>query len=66
MSWNSLSEFLHMGGYGLYVWASFGVTALLVAGEIALLAQRRRRALNLVRRTVKFDKVKNDDDESAA
>jgi heme exporter protein D len=26
--WNSFSEFLAMGGYGLYVWGSFGVTAL--------------------------------------
>ncbi len=59
MSWGSVSEFLHMGGYGLYVWVSFGVTALLVVGELALLAQHRRRALNLVRRTVKFDKEIN-------
>ena len=31
--WNSFADFLAMGGYGLYVWGSFGVTALvLVAG----------------------------------
>ncbi len=66
MNWNSFAEFLNMGGYGLYVWGSFGVTALLVAGEIALLAQRRRKALELARRTVKFDKVKDENDESAS
>ena len=25
MNWGSLDEFLAMGGYGLYVWGSFGV-----------------------------------------
>ena len=30
MQWGSVAEFFAMGGYGLYVWTSFGVTALLV------------------------------------
>ena len=34
MQWNSASEFFAMGGYGLYVWGSFGVTALVLAGEV--------------------------------
>ena len=28
--WNSFADFLHMGGYGVYVWGSFGVTALIM------------------------------------
>ena len=28
--WNSFGEFLAMGGYGLYVWGSFGLTALIM------------------------------------
>lgn len=34
MQWGSLSEFLAMGGYGLYVWTSFGATALCMAWEV--------------------------------
>jgi heme exporter protein D len=34
MHWNSLQEFLEMGGYALYVWGSFGVTFLLIALEV--------------------------------
>ena len=45
MSWGSLSEFLAMGGYGLYVWGSYAVTAGLIAVEIVMLIQRRRNAL---------------------
>ncbi|RHW77533.1 heme exporter protein CcmD [Colwellia sp. RSH04] len=30
MQFNSFSEFINMGGYGFYVWLSFGVSALLL------------------------------------
>jgi heme exporter protein D len=45
LHWNSLAEFLAMGGYGLYVWGSFLVTAAVLAAEGLLLVQRRKRAL---------------------
>ena len=41
MNWASFDQFLHMGGYGLYVWGSYGATALLMTTEL-LLARRRR------------------------
>jgi heme exporter protein D len=34
MSWGSLNEFMAMGGYGLYVWGSYGVAALCIALEL--------------------------------
>ena len=40
----SLDNFLAMGGYGLYVWGSYGVTAACIAIEIWALARRARRA----------------------
>jgi len=45
MNWNSPSEFFAMGGHGLYVWGSYGVTALLMLVEPWLAARRRRNAL---------------------
>ncbi|MCC6142048.1 MAG: heme exporter protein CcmD [Nitrospira sp.] len=42
MQWGSLNEFLAMGGYGAYVWPSFGATALCMIWEVLLL--RRRHA----------------------
>ena len=42
MIWNSASEFLAMGGYGLYVWGSYGVMALALGAD-ALIAFKRRR-----------------------
>jgi heme exporter protein D len=34
MNWGGVNEFLAMGGYGFYVWGSYGVTALCIAVEI--------------------------------
>lgn len=42
MQWNSVSEFFAMGGYALYVWGSFGLTALIMVAEPLLI--RRQRA----------------------
>ena len=45
MTWGSLSEFLAMGGYGFYVWVSFGATALCMMWEVLALRQRHALAL---------------------
>jgi heme exporter protein D len=42
MNWGGVGGFLHMGGYGLYVWGSFGMCALVLLMEWAGLAARRR------------------------
>jgi heme exporter protein D len=48
MNWTSFDAFLAMGGYGLYVWGSYLVTAAGLAIEIALLIARRRRTLDML------------------
>jgi heme exporter protein D len=45
MMWSSVADFIDMGGYGLYVWGSYGLSLLLMLGEPVLAARRRRRAL---------------------
>ncbi|MBI4124026.1 MAG: heme exporter protein CcmD [Betaproteobacteria bacterium] len=37
-----MSEFFAMGGYALYVWGSYGVTAALLALEVFFLRKRVR------------------------
>ena len=45
MHWNSFDDFIHMGGYGLYVWGSYALTLAVMVAEPLVAAQRRRRAL---------------------
>ena len=49
MQWHSVSEFFAMGGYALYVWGSFGITALVMAIEMGLIRARRRELIDQLR-----------------
>lgn len=44
MNWNGNGDFWAMGGYGLYVWGSYGVAALAMLLEPLLVARRLWRA----------------------
>ena len=45
MSWPSVADFLHMGGYGTYVWGSYAVTLALLAIEAISVATRERSTI---------------------
>jgi heme exporter protein D len=49
MSWGSWSEFIAMGGYGVYVWSAFVMCAVALALEPWLLALRRRNIVGYLR-----------------
>ena len=49
MNWASLDQFLHMGGYGLYVWGSYGAAVLLLTAETLLVRHRHRSAFRAAR-----------------
>ncbi len=51
MNWASWNDFVAMGGYGLYVWGSYGVTLGFMVTEIVLLMLRKRGLLGQLRRT---------------
>ena len=44
MNWGGVNEFFAMGGYGLYVWGSYGMMLLAVAIELLTLAARCKSA----------------------
>jgi len=56
MQWNSVGEFLQMGGYALYVWSSFGMTALVVIIEVWQVRAKRQQVLENLR--VQFESEK--------
>ncbi len=60
MNWNSPAEFFAMGGYGLYVWGSFGVCALAFVLEPFLIGSRHRLIVQTLRRQVVAEKIEMD------
>jgi heme exporter protein D len=61
MIWNSWSDFWAMGGYGVYVWGSFGVTAALMALEMLWVTQARDKALSQVAQTLAASETQGKD-----
>ena len=55
MNWGSFDDFLHMGGYGAYVWGSYGVTFALLAIEALTLARKERATASRLRRELSSD-----------
>ncbi len=58
MQWNSFQDFWNMGGYALYVWGSFGLTAAVVVAEVALVRARRQRVLQDLRESMDNEESK--------
>ena len=56
MNWGSASEFFAMGGYGLYVWGSFGVTAAALLIEVLLVRKRLADTRRALRRELAADR----------
>ena len=57
MQWNSVADFLHMGGYGLYVWGSFGVSAGALVVEQLLLKRRTDAIVRSLRRRARAERM---------
>lgn len=60
MNWGSASEFFAMGGYGFYVWGSFGVTAAALLIETLLARKRLSDTRRLLRRELAADRDNQD------
>lgn len=56
MNWESLSDFIHMGGHGYYVWVAYGSLIVGVIAELYLLKARRQRITNRLIREARAHK----------
>lgn len=65
MIWNSLGDFLHMGGYGVYVWGSVIVTFGFMAAEVLILSYRRRTIVDHLGRMRIFESEGEGDEGTA-
>ena len=54
MSWES---FLYMGGYAVYVWSAYGVTALVLVGNLLWPVVQRKQLLRQL--TIKQKRAHN-------
>ena len=53
--WASFSDFIAMGGYGFYVWGSFGATALIMAIEPIVAIRNQRATIARLKRQIRAE-----------
>ena len=49
----TLTEFFHMGGYGFYVWTSYGLAMIVLLLNVILPIRQRKKLLNDIARTTR-------------
>ena len=54
-----MAEFFHMGGYALYVWGSFGMTAFCMVVEPLFLRNRTKQVRKRLARMVRLNQEVN-------
>lgn len=60
MQWESWAAFWSMGGYGLYVWGSYGMCLLVILIEVIVLARQHKQTLHRLRRLQAWEDVPDD------
>ena len=55
-----MSEFFHMGGYGFYVWTSYGIFAVVLIWTAAVPVIRRRSVIQRLQDRAAREKRSND------
>ncbi|VAX06995.1 hypothetical protein MNBD_GAMMA26-2009 [hydrothermal vent metagenome] len=57
---SGIAEFFHAGGYGFYIWSSFGMTVLLMGGEVIAVKNQHRTILQRLSRMVRINTAETD------
>ena len=56
--WNSFGDFIAMGGYGFYVWCSFGLTVEIMSIEPVLVGRRLKHTQTRLKRQLRAESRK--------
>ncbi|GAA59433.1 heme exporter protein D [Pseudoalteromonas sp. BSi20652] len=67
MQFDSFSDFIAMGGYGFYVWLSFGTCALILLGIlVSSLRDTKRIMASVEQQIVREERIKQAKQEQAS
>lgn len=58
MYFDSFQELLHMAGHGVYVWSSYAITFVCVAGLIIYPLRRKQKAIAAIKQRQLFEQEK--------
>ena len=53
MFFDSFTEFMHMGGHGIFVWLSYGITCLIIAQNFIAPVLTRKKVIKDIERQMR-------------
>ncbi|MGK0444396.1 MAG: heme exporter protein D [Bermanella sp.] len=53
MFFDSFTEFMHMGGHGIFVWLSYGITCLIIAQNFIAPVLKRKKVIKDIERQMR-------------
>lgn len=63
MSFNTVSEFVQMGGHGLYVWTSYGIALIVLGYNILNPMVNRRNFMKMQKQNLRRELARENDGE---
>lgn len=67
MQFDSFSDFIAMGGYGFYVWLSFGTCALILLGiQFSSLRDKKQILASIEQQIARETRIKNSKQEQTS
>lgn len=57
MAFESFQAFMQMGKHGAFVWSAYGITLVVIAGNIIALRQRRKTLIAGIQRKIKREQA---------
>ncbi len=58
---SAISDFFYAGGYGFYIWCSYGAAAFLMFGELIAAKQQHRTILKRLSRMARMNAAEEDE-----
>lgn len=65
MRFDSLSELIHMGGHGSFVWTAYGITILILAFNVIRAWHLKRKFLLNEKRVIEREQARQAEPQSA-
>lgn len=59
MYFESFAGLLHMSGHGVFVWASYGITAICLILAVVYPLRRKQKLLSVIKQRRLFEQEKN-------
>jgi heme exporter protein D len=63
MYFETFSEFLAMGRHGVYVWSAYGISTVLIAINLIVMARRSKAVRRDIARMMRRESLQQDNDQ---